>query len=293
LVDKSIIPHLKSCCISLGLTKKGDSQPISVNGTGFLIDSDGYFVTADHVFDSIKNSKNRFKKEGLETEYRGFVYQTGKTSGQLVSIKIEHGRSVHMDIPEISEHIPYRQDLLIGRLSGKNNFPFLKFDKTKIQIFDEVFVCGYPGGRNSLRPNEPMYGDSLSPILQYGRVSNLLPSDESQIPYGIQTDIIGVGGSSGSPIVDANTEQVLGIVQRGINSEVQSDRKIDSANAGLVWGLSNYFFSDPIKQMVKFFKSEFDDQGRPLSSEKIPHNVELTDTFYPENMDESSAHHNE
>jgi len=38
-----------------------------------------------------------------------------------------------------------------------------------------------------------------------------MPLNESSKPYGIITDIIGTGGSSGSPIVAAKTGEVIAI----------------------------------------------------------------------------------
>lgn len=290
MVNKSIIPHLKSSCIGLGLTEVDKSEPIFINGTGFFIDPDGYFVTADHVIDSMEKTRiNYFNKNKIKLEYRGFWFENlDEKKGQLVAIKIEHGRSCHVDIPELSENIPKIQDLAMGKLSGKQKFPFLKFDKaTKIDVFDEIFMCGYPGGNESLRAHDELYGHRMSPILQYGRIASLLPVDFSQQSFGIQTDILSTGGSSGSPIVDAETEQVLAVAQQVIPSIVTDFHKpepnaIGSVALGLTWGVSNFYFSTAIQDILKILKSEFDEDGRPLSSEKIPDRVTVSDIFHPE-----------
>lgn len=285
MANKKIIQHLKSCCIALGLTKKDDAQPIVVTGSGFIIDPEGYFVTANHVVSAMENTRKDHLQSGSVLEYRGFLFENiDEEHGQLVSIKIEHGRSLHLNIPGLKEHIPDDQDIIMGRLSGKNNLPYLNFDKpTKIEVFDEIFMCGYPGGGHSLRTQDQFYGNRFSPVLQYGRIASLLPTDKSRIPFGIQTDVIGTGGSSGSPIVDAETEQVLGIAQKVIPSSVHiaGPSLNASAKIGLVWGISNYFITDPLTKMLKLLKSEFDENGIPLSGDKLPHEVKMTDTFYP------------
>lgn len=286
MVNKEIIPHLKSCCLALGLTKKDDPQPFAVVGSGFIIDPDGFFVTADHVVDAMEDIRGAYIKNGVQLEYRGFLFQNiDDEHGDLVSIKIEHGRSFQLNIPELREYIPEDQDLHVGRLSGKNQLPHLKFDKSiAIEIFDEIFMCGYPGGSHSLRTEDQFYGNRFSPVLQYGRIASLLPSDYSKNPFGIQTDIIGTGGSSGSPIIDAETEQVLGIAQKVIPADVSVTVKSENATAkiGLVWGISNYFFASSMMKMVEELKKEFDKNGRPLPSDQLPHAIHLTDTFYPE-----------
>ena len=63
MAKKSIISHLKSCCLVLGLTKKGDSKPVSISGTGFFIDPDAYFVTADHVITGMETTKKFYQKK--------------------------------------------------------------------------------------------------------------------------------------------------------------------------------------------------------------------------------------
>ena len=45
MVKKEIIPHLKSSCLALGLTRKNDAQPFTIQGSGFFIDEEGFFVT--------------------------------------------------------------------------------------------------------------------------------------------------------------------------------------------------------------------------------------------------------
>jgi len=291
MVNKEIIPHLKSCIIGLGLTLKDQSQPFFINGTGFFIDPDGYFVTADHVGTSMEKMRNEYREKGTELDFRGFWYEkTNDERGRLLAIKIEHGRAVHMNIPELEEHIPESQDLMIGRVSGTDKYPFLNFDKaTKINVFDEILMCGYPGGGASLRPHDKQYGHRMSPILQHGRIASLLPVDYSQNPFGIQTDIVATGGSSGSPIVDAETGQVLGIAQQVIPSIVTDFQKpepnpIGDVFLGLTWGISNYFFTDSINQILEGIKSEFDEKGRPLPSDQIPDTIEFNDIFYPKKL---------
>ena len=57
-----------------------------------------------------------------------------------------------------------------------------------------------------------------------------MPLNESSKPYGIITDIIGTGGSSGSPIVAAKTGEVIAIEQRSIFGNTQLIIRISSAS---------------------------------------------------------------
>ena len=66
-----------------------------------------------------------------------------------------------------------------------------------------LYLCGYPSGRLSLILYKNGDGEAicLSPIIQSGRIAGMMPHDDSPKRWGILTDIVAVGGSSGSPIL--------------------------------------------------------------------------------------------
>lgn len=86
-----------------------------------------------------------------------------------------------------------------------------------------------------------------------------MPFDEIKYPVGLQTDIVGTGGSSGSPIVDVITEEVVGLAQNVFSTIVSGEtNQVDvgisinpipissSATIGLTYGVcSNTFFNLP------------------------------------------------
>ena len=104
-----------------------------------------------------------------------------------------------------------------------------------------------------------------------------MPIDYFRFPWGIQTDIIGAGGSSGSAIVDPCDGKIIGIAQRvlqaaiwGIYTGFSSDPDgtikkkhgyvSGNANIGLVYGVAAYSFSK-IPETVKRSR----DAGTPLN----------------------------
>jgi hypothetical protein len=87
-------------------------------------------------------------------------------------------------------------------------------------------MCGYPGKKRSMSlRNEEHSGIKLQPVIQRGLVSEVLPINNCNYPYGVQTNIVGTGSSSGSPIVDSNGE-VLGIAQGSIFGHTPLNMKI-------------------------------------------------------------------
>jgi len=286
MVKKDIIPHLKSCCLSLGLMTPGVPQPIAIGGTGFIVDKEGFLVTADHVVDDLEKFHSELKEKGEKSEFAAFYFEEGdEVSGQVVAIPIKEVRSVKIDIHGLEDRIPQDHDIAIARLAGKyDNLPHLNFkEPSKLSVFDEVFACGYPGGDFTMNFRDKKHGMRVSPIVQYGHVGSLMPSDKTNNPIGIQTDIVGTGGSSGSPIVDANTEEIIGIAQRVIPSVVNdfSDppQAIGSVALGLIWGVSNYFIKEPIEKMIEQLKKILDERGFPVQG--TSEDIRINDTFYP------------
>jgi hypothetical protein len=52
----------------------------------------------------------------------------------------------------------------------------------------------------------------------------MCPHDESSKPWGIQTDIVTVGGSSGSPILDPSSREVISMAQHVIATITTVDK---------------------------------------------------------------------
>jgi hypothetical protein len=110
----------------------------------------------------------------------------------------------------------------------------------------------------SIKDESKISSTRFSPVLQFGRISGLMPLDVSPDPYGIQTDIIGTGGSSGSPIVDKLDGKVIGIAQRVLPSNTITiiDQKeiYGTAKIGLVYGITNHVIYDLPKKTKDFFE---------------------------------------
>ena len=155
-----------------------------------------------------------------------------------------------------------------------NNLPLVEMKSEeeirKMSTYGEICICSYPGGDQSLDIFK-RYGLRLTPLMQFGHISGFLPTDEAWYPYAIQTDIVGTGGSSGSPIVDPYDGKVVGISQNVITSSVSGigrgylstsgETKISkifiegSAKVGLVYGITAYHFMD-LPARIKDFRDK-------------------------------------
>jgi hypothetical protein len=107
-------------------------------------------------------------------------------------------------------------------------------------------------------------GIHLRPIIQFGRIAGLMPYDDSNNPWGIQTDIVAMGGSSGSPIMDPSSGEVIGMAQQVIATMTTVDKDGMPSNLyeltkgplygiapiGLAYGVTNRILS-PLPNISK------------------------------------------
>jgi len=173
----------------------------------------------------------------------------------------------HITITPTPNHpLPSNYDVVICRMIGKYDLKeYLQIKKPcKLETFDEVLCCGYPGGNiGAFNPHDLESGLRFSPTIQSGRIASVLPIDDVVNPTGIMTDIIGIGGLSGSPIVNAQDYEVIAIAQNVILADVfKNNKSVAKSKIGLVYGISNYVLSRAIDKMLPTIKKELDENGK-------------------------------
>jgi len=73
MFDKSIINRIKSATVAVVLVENGGSKPIAIYGTGFLVNPNGYVMTADYVSDKRKESIELREAKGKKAERTIFI----------------------------------------------------------------------------------------------------------------------------------------------------------------------------------------------------------------------------
>ncbi len=53
MFDELVLKNVKAATVALGLVEKGSAKPLKICGSGFLIDPNGYIMTAGLVSDAI------------------------------------------------------------------------------------------------------------------------------------------------------------------------------------------------------------------------------------------------
>jgi hypothetical protein len=260
---------VKDATVAIGLADKDTKDVIGSFGTGFFIGGE-YIVSSAHIFNQcIKyNAQYKEKKNGMEGIYSAFsIIKYGdqlelNTYHIIKAIKLPPVKKVKGFTGSVD------LDIGIGKIDcHSDNFLHIK-KPTALKLYDEIVICGYPSGRISLvlyrNKHEDGMGIQLRPIIQYGRIAGLMPDDDSNNPWGVQTDIIAMGGSSGSPIIDPSSGEVIGMAQQVIATMTTVDKEGMPSNLyeltkgplygiapiGLAFGITNQILS-PLPNISK------------------------------------------
>jgi Trypsin-like peptidase domain len=221
MVKADLLKRVKASTVAIGLVNKDTKDVISTFGTGFFIGGQ-YIVSSAHVFNQclIYNSQYKEKNNGLEGMYSAFSITKRGQQLDLDTYRINEA----IRLPPVKEVAGFTGsidlDIGLGKLDRTSDSYLPIKEPGQLELYHEIAMCGYPSGRLSLilYKNGDGVGMRLNPIIQFGHIAGLMPYDESSAPWGIQTDIVAIGGSSGSPIVDPSNGEAIGMAQQVIST---------------------------------------------------------------------------
>lgn len=240
-----MLEKAKQCCVAVGVgIIEGENIGITLLGSGFLINSKGAIMTAGHVLRDCEKLKQINIREGRQSEI--IVYRPEPSVFGIAYWPVGKKGYPKFDQPLPDGYLgPANLDVGIALPKEKyDHFPYL-IPANELRPFEEIVICGYPSPNDMVTVNNKGAGTRLSAIMQFGHIAALEPYDGICDPTGIQTDIIGIGGSSGSPIISAATGELVGMALTVLTSYViklndqgQIEKKlIGATHMGLVSGI--------------------------------------------------------
>lgn len=171
----------------------------AIAGTGFFIDDEGYFMTADHVI-ALLPAKAR-------------IYYPGNVPDAPLPKLIEIEK-IHSN-PE--------KDIFIGRVSDEQLAP-LTFADSEARIGQSVSLCGYPMPRLTRNTTGVL---DVSNVRKYWQATHLIDilglNDGTRDCIGFITQDTSLSGMSGGPVFDVDGAVI------GMNI-VKSTREITDIN---------------------------------------------------------------
>ena len=213
----SIYSDVKKSVVAI--VSKVSSQPHfpDIIGTGFIAREDGLIFTCDHVINAIMKLPRR--KNAPEEEWPAEVMMFHFVSDKGIAF-------IPMEIQAVVQTALFKPggyyygedlpDLGIIRVDFKG-LPSLQINpEFNFNEGDLVALSGFPMGVGTLLA--PGWLHQLSPTLQTGIISAILPHP-CKHPHGILMDIMCKGGSSGSPVFDATTGEVVAMVYGVLNEK--------------------------------------------------------------------------
>ncbi len=190
-----IVAQVKPSIVAVGTTNPMPGTPPSFLGTGFVVGDGNYVVTAAHV-------------TSLPLDYE---------TRQTLAVYSGNARHLRTTVAEISASDP-EHDLVLLHAQGLNLKPLLLGDSTRIREGDALAFTGFPLGyvlgfypvthRATLSALTPIVMPAAHSTELTGRAIRQMPT-----PYLVfQLDATAYPGNSGSPLYEAATGRVIGLL---------------------------------------------------------------------------------
>jgi len=190
-----IVGRVRLCVGAVGTYNPANKPPMEFSASGFFIDKDGYFITANHAIEKIT-------KRRRAADLRVFLPADKTRTGRPATI--------------VAREPKY--DLALLKVEGSIFNALEVGDSTKVREGQTIALCGFPFGfLLGLHPSTSAgIISSVSPVAIPAINTTLLdPATREALrnPFDVfQLDATAYPGHSGGPLFDPDTGQVLGVV---------------------------------------------------------------------------------
>lgn len=201
------IRKIRKSTVAIGFNP--DPKKITIIGSGFCVTDDGKILTAAHLYNQLNNEQRKNLKANVMIE------ETYKD--------IERYRWVPIKLVDKNDE----NDLAIFQLEGYKDSLISKLDlgdSDKIEVGQEVYFIGFPYAAQLIND-----GFGVTLIVNRSIVSNIKRSgtDPEHKRNWFIIDAISNPGNSGSPLLDLETNKVIGVMTIAFRTKSRVMKELD------------------------------------------------------------------
>lgn len=179
-------------------------------GTGFIIREDGLILTSKYVVDAISHMPKSDDEGETNIPAMVMLFHIIAGKGMLVIQKHIKAISVATEFAETSSYERDLPDIGIVCINVKGLPAVTLAENLSLAEGEETAIAGFPMGTNKFAA--PTWLNQVSPTLQKGILSAILPSAVHPTPPGFLLDMPTCGGSSGSAVFRPKDGKVIGML---------------------------------------------------------------------------------
>lgn len=189
---KENIKKIRQSVIAVGFRR--NEKQITIIGSGFAVSDDGKILSSAHLY-------NKLKPEQIDTLI-GMAMVKQEPNG------LEHYKWLPLKLIKKED----KDDVALFQIEGHENTLLKKLDlgdSKNIEVGDNVYFIGFPYAAQLI--NE---GFGITLIVNKGIISNIKRDgvDPTHKRNWFIVDAISNPGNSGCPLIDLNTNEVIGIM---------------------------------------------------------------------------------
>lgn len=184
----------------------------TVIGTAFLLNKEGYFVTAAHVLANHKDKNPRVVVITRQADDNGMG-----SSFEEIERDTQHDLALCKMQTEPRSFDPAKLKPEFRRPGLRHPFATLHVSSSPVEAGEFIVIAGFPLG-------------SYTATVQFGAIAatRTLSPSAGRIPAGqrelLQVAVSGNQGNSGSPVIDFDSGRVIGVVVQAVPSPLFGPR---------------------------------------------------------------------
>lgn len=204
------IKDVRQGIVAIGFNPSPDK--ITILGSGFVSDKFGKIITCAHLLNNLTEEQIKSLKANVMIE------QPGKD--------LEVYKWIPIKISDKEKNVSVKNDLAVFQLEEiPQNIKFLDIgDSEQVEIGQETYFIGFPYAAQLIND-----GFGITLVVNKGIISNIKRdgTDPERKRNWLIIDAISNPGNSGCPVIDAETNKVIGVMSISFRTQSQVQKDLD------------------------------------------------------------------